>query len=731
MADLRIVDAPVLLQESITDDVKMPTGGLGNFSVRLGDILWYVITKEQLANKNYVDLSSKGVKDSLDEHIADKNNPHQVTKAQVGLGNVDNTSDIDKPISSAVGEALSLKADKAYTLAGYGIVDAYTQTQLTNLIDTVANTTYAGHKGYATLAAAQAAQASLPANTLVEVTSDTTTANNGVYLWNGTTLVKSSNDVLGQAKKYIDSAIVENNENTDGYYKTTNLVKPNQQTQQGYFGGDDASGIIYNSDYPDYYVGLDFYPVSANQKLWMMGIGTGQVIGLYDSNKNSIMPVHSNAVINNIYTVPNNPEIAYIRIGTSLGADAFTSGKVAMGYGDKLPPKILAYNETYSDILNADYLSVLNKIAINNAIDYTNDFVAKFINLVKPNQQTQQGYFNGSTIVSNPTFPNYYVGLDYYPVKPNQKLWILGVGTGQIIQLYKADKTAITYGTHTGIVNNIYTVPNNPEIAYIRIGTSLGADAFSTGKVAMGYGDVAPIVVPTYNTAYFEPKNAFIQGIQNTQPTKTSLTGKKWIAMGDSITAAANSYCNVIATRYNANLDKTYAVSGAKIHKKSADETAYILSEAYLNIPLDSDPDLITVAAGTNDYTPAYSTYQQSIGTMSDRTNTTFYGALHVLLSGLRARFPDARIGFISQIPRGDVRYTRYDDYVTNKQRAVSEVCDYYSIPLWEGYKEFGANPTDSQVWQDKYMPDGLHPSVDGNIWYANRVEQFVLNLAK
>lgn len=26
MADLRIVDAPVLLQESITDDVKMPTG---------------------------------------------------------------------------------------------------------------------------------------------------------------------------------------------------------------------------------------------------------------------------------------------------------------------------------------------------------------------------------------------------------------------------------------------------------------------------------------------------------------------------------------------------------------------------------------------------------------------------------------------------------------------------------------------------------------------------------
>ena len=147
MADLRIVDAPVLLQESITDDVKMPTGGLGNFSVRLGDILWYVITKEQLANKNYVDLSSKGVKDSLDVHIADKTNPHQVTKAQVGLGNVDNTSDIDKPVSNAVSSAIitatndmatkayvnskdNLKADKATTLSGYGIVDAYTKSEI-------------------------------------------------------------------------------------------------------------------------------------------------------------------------------------------------------------------------------------------------------------------------------------------------------------------------------------------------------------------------------------------------------------------------------------------------------------------------------------------------------------------------------------------------------------------------------------------------------------------------
>ena len=37
----------------------------------------------------------------IDNHIADDNNPHNVTKTQVGLDQVDNTSDQDKPLSTA------------------------------------------------------------------------------------------------------------------------------------------------------------------------------------------------------------------------------------------------------------------------------------------------------------------------------------------------------------------------------------------------------------------------------------------------------------------------------------------------------------------------------------------------------------------------------------------------------------------------------------------------------
>ena len=46
-------------------------------------------------------------------HTTNTSNPHSVTKAQVGLGSADNTSDADKPISTATQTALDAKFDKA------------------------------------------------------------------------------------------------------------------------------------------------------------------------------------------------------------------------------------------------------------------------------------------------------------------------------------------------------------------------------------------------------------------------------------------------------------------------------------------------------------------------------------------------------------------------------------------------------------------------------------------
>ena len=118
MADLRIVDAPEIPTENITGEEKLPTGGNGNYSISLDSLADYTKTKKDLADNTSVDGKVNGVRQELDAHIEDLLNPHQVTKGQIGLGNVDNTADADKPVSNStqatIISAVSPKADKTY-----------------------------------------------------------------------------------------------------------------------------------------------------------------------------------------------------------------------------------------------------------------------------------------------------------------------------------------------------------------------------------------------------------------------------------------------------------------------------------------------------------------------------------------------------------------------------------------------------------------------------------------
>ena len=65
--------------------------------------------KEYEDQKKYIDRLDEAQKQALKDHMEDKNNPHEVSAEQLGLENVDNTSDEDKPISKAQQEALDKK----------------------------------------------------------------------------------------------------------------------------------------------------------------------------------------------------------------------------------------------------------------------------------------------------------------------------------------------------------------------------------------------------------------------------------------------------------------------------------------------------------------------------------------------------------------------------------------------------------------------------------------------
>lgn len=143
MADLRIVDAPEIPTNSITGGEKIPTGGNGNYSISLDSLADYTKTKKDLTDNTSVDNKVNGVRQELDAHIEDLLNPHQVTKAQIGLGNVDNTADADKPVSNsaqaAIISATAPKADKTYVDSQLALkankVDVYTKQESSDLVD--------------------------------------------------------------------------------------------------------------------------------------------------------------------------------------------------------------------------------------------------------------------------------------------------------------------------------------------------------------------------------------------------------------------------------------------------------------------------------------------------------------------------------------------------------------------------------------------------------------------
>lgn len=68
-------------------------------------------------------LNAKASASAVSSHIADTANPHGVTKAQVGLGNVDNTSDANKPVSTATQSALNGKASTVHTHVAADVTD--------------------------------------------------------------------------------------------------------------------------------------------------------------------------------------------------------------------------------------------------------------------------------------------------------------------------------------------------------------------------------------------------------------------------------------------------------------------------------------------------------------------------------------------------------------------------------------------------------------------------------
>lgn len=76
----------------------------------------------------YAGDKGKATTDKVNSHVINTANPHSVTKEQVGLDRVNNTTDLEKPISTATQNALDTKANKS------DLNDKVSSTTIANII---------------------------------------------------------------------------------------------------------------------------------------------------------------------------------------------------------------------------------------------------------------------------------------------------------------------------------------------------------------------------------------------------------------------------------------------------------------------------------------------------------------------------------------------------------------------------------------------------------------------
>lgn len=233
----------------------------------------------------------------------------------------------------------------------------------------------------------------------------------------------------------------------------------------------------------------------------------------------------------------------------------------------------------------------------------------------------------------------------------------------------------------------------------------------------------------------------------------------KYCALGDSITygfiprnypghpGQLESYAALTAKKLGMELEN-YGISDSTIANLPENTPMCI---RYAQMP--DDADIITVMGGTNDVRCGV-----PLGKMSDRCNTTFYGALHTLCQGLYSKYfgkgdiagntgrkiilltpiklLDASKSHLADTPENNAdALFKWDEWIN----AIKEVGAYYSFPVFDMHNLSGVTPhlyrtikgthPEYHGYYNPYITDGTHPTQEGAELMANALSAFIKSL--
>lgn len=204
------------------------------------------------------------------------------------------------------------------------------------------------------------------------------------------------------------------------------------------------------------------------------------------------------------------------------------------------------------------------------------------------------------------------------------------------------------------------------------------------------------------------------------------LKGKTWVAYGDSITAGyglanvgteptnnnnVNSYVKRIANR-NGMTFYNYGTSGRGFSVGGAYKLYNTLSTYGSTVV---NPDIVTVAMGTNDYGLVTADNNVAFGTYDDAVTTdSFCGWFKKTMELLQQLYPNAVIIVFTPIPRPNLlTKNTQGKTLVDYTNAIKDLGASYGVYVADVLTKCRFNLYLSS-WKDTYMTDRLHPTQAG-----------------
>jgi lysophospholipase L1-like esterase len=362
--------------------------------------------------------------------------------------------------------------------------------------------------------------------------------------------------------------------------------------------------------------------------------------------------------------------------------------------------------------------------------------------------------FNQSTIT-----PGYYLDnsgvqqalssfciSDYIPVVAGQSYTVYAVDEGGNSptfagSYYNSSHAFLTPFT-PGASPRTVTVPAGAAYVRINMGLSMIGSTYLKNTIPDRYF-IDWLKIKTTN---LENESVTLDKLSAAVKAEFGLSASQWAGktanfLGDSITygyGLADRVNDCFATLVKNSLSlataNNYGLIGTKIGKVVTGDGSFV--ERYS--AMDAAADITFVIGGTNDYGHNASNHPYSLpfGTFTDRVETTFFGALHVLCNGLITKYPGKPIVFVTPTHRLSWDSVG-DDYENNPDtgknlrdyvNAIREVTEYYGVYVLDLFKSLNISPNVA-VNKTSYMPDGLHPNEAGHVKMADAITHFTLNL--